>query len=468
MKYKNTYFLVIAALLIGQDMYGQTRAQKFDTLLTNLYNNGNFNGNVLVAEKGKVIYKKSFGFSNESTKSKLNENSIFELASVSKQFTAMAIVMLKERGKLSYDDKMSKHLPELSHYANITIRNLLNHTSGLPDYGALMDTTFNKTKIATNADLVTAFAKYKPEVLFQPNTKWEYSNLGYDFLASIVEKVSGMSYGDYLTQAIFKPLKMKNTFVYTRRYAPKKVANYAFGYVYSDSLKKYVLPDETDEYKFVVWLDGIVGEQAVNSTTIDLLKWDRALYANKLISKESKKEIFTPAVLSDKSKTEYGFGWEIQDNGVYGNIVKHDGSWPGYGTFIDRHIDSDKTIIVLMNYQNYTNESTQIPLSEIRKILYNIEPIKYIELNPNEIELFAGEYKGSTGKILKFTYENGKLYRPHENGNIYELKAISKTKFHMKKSNPDIFYEFIIIDNKVVKCISTQPEFKVVKESIKQ
>ena len=293
---------IITLFLIGQSSFGQSKVQKIDSLLTNLYNTGDLNGNVLIAEKGKVIYNKSFGFSNESTKEKLNENSIFELASVSKQFTAMAIVILKEKGKLNYDEKISKYIPELSHYANITIRNLLNHTSGLPDYGALMDTTFDKTKIATNKDIISAFAKYKPAVLFEPNTKWEYSNLGYDLLASVIEKASGMSYGDYLTQAIFKPLKMENTFVYTRRYAPKKVANYAYGYVYSDSLKKYVLPDDLDEFKFVVWLDGVVGEQTVNSTVVDLLKWDRALYTNKLISKKSKREIFRSSELNDKSK----------------------------------------------------------------------------------------------------------------------------------------------------------------------
>ncbi len=299
---------ILSLLLICQTAFGQDKVQKIDSLLTTLYKAGNLNGNVLIAEKGKVIYKKSFGLANLITNEKLDENSIFELASVAKQFTAMAIVILKEKGKLNYDDKMSKYIPELSFYSNITIRHLLNHTSGIPDHAALLDTTFDKAKIATNRDIISAFAKFKPTVLFEPNTKWEYSNAGYNLLASIIEKVSGISYGDYLKQNIFQPLDMTNTFVHTRRYAPKKIANYAYGYVYSDSLKKYVLPDDTEEYKFVVWHDGIVGEQSVNSTVIDLLKWDRALYSNKLISKKSKKALFTPAELDDKSKTKYGFG----------------------------------------------------------------------------------------------------------------------------------------------------------------
>jgi CubicO group peptidase (beta-lactamase class C family) len=454
----------ITLLLIGQIAFGQDNIQKIDTFLTSFYNNGNLNGNVLIAEKGKVIYLKSFGFSNDSTKEKLNENSIFELASVSKQFTAMAIVILKEKGKLNYDDKMSKYIPELSNYDNITVRHLLNHTGGLPDYMEIMDTVFDKSKIATNTDIINIFAKLKPPVLFESNTQWQYSNTGYALLASIIERVSGMSYAEYLSKAIFKPLRMTNTLVYTRRYAPKKIANYAYGYVYSDSLKKYCLPDGLNETKQVVWLDGIVGDGTVNSTVVDLLKWDRALYTTKLITKESKNEVFTSSESNDKTKTGYGFGWFIEDNGVYGNIVNHTGGWPGYRALIERHTQNDKTIIVLLNY---INDNTYIPITDLRKMLYNIEPIKFIELKPEESEKFAGEYKNSAGKIVKLNYENGTLYRITGDGEKFELKAISKTKFQMMGVEPDVFYEFIVKDNNVEGYTMTQPEMKVVRELIK-
>jgi len=455
----------ITLFLFGQIAFGQDNIQKIDTFLTSSYNNGYINGNVLIAEKGKVIFKKSFGFSNDSTKEKLNENSIFELASVSKQFTAMAIVILKEKGKLNFDDRMSRYIPELSKYDNITVRHLLNHTSGLPDYMEIMDTVFDKSKIATNNDIITIFAKLKPSVLFESNTQWQYSNTGYALLATIIERVSGMSYADYLRKVIFKPLRMNNTFVYTRRYAPKKTNNYAYGYVYSDSLKKYSLPDDLNDTKQVVWLDGIVGDGTVNSTVVDLLKWDRALYTTKLISRESKKEVFTSSELNDTTKTYYGFGWFIEDNGVYGNVVNHSGGWPGYMTFIDRHIQNDKTIIVLLNY---INDNTYIPVADLRRMLYKIEPIKYIELANEEKEKFAGEYKNSNGRIVNLIYENGTLYRTTADGQNFELKAISKTKFQMMKNSPDVFYEFILKDNKVEKYIMTQPETKVVRELIRQ
>lgn len=455
----------ILLILIVQITFGQNNVQKIDSFLTSLYNSGNFNGNVLIAEKGKVMYKKSFGFSNESTREQLNDTSIFDLASVSKTFTAMAIVILKEKGQLNYDDRISKYIPELVNYSNITIRNLLNHTSGLPEYMEVLDTVFDKSKIASNKDIISIYARLHPQVLFEPNTKWEYSNTGYALLASIIERVAGMSYADYLQKAIFKPLQMTNTFVYNRRYAPRKVANYAYGYVYSDSLKKYVLPDDLAETHRVKWVDGVVGDGSVNSTVIDLLKWDGALYDDKLISKESKSEIFASAELNDKSKTDYGFGWFVEDNGVYGNVVKHTGGWPGYRTIIERHTQNDKTIIVLLNY---INDDTYIPITDLRKMLYNIAPINYINLTSEEKEKYAGEYKNSKGKIVKLVYENDTLYRVTDDGEKFELKPISKTKFQMMQVEPDAFYEFVIKDNKVEKYILTQPEMEVVKELMRQ
>ena len=213
--------IAIGLLLIGHFTFGQDRIQKIDSILNSLYSKEKINGNFLIAEKGKIIYSHSFGLANETTKDKLNENSIFELASCSKQFTAMAIMILKEKGKLSLDDKIIKYIPELSDYNGVTIRNLLNHTGGLPDYMELMDSLFDKSKIANNKDIIQIFSKYQPKILFEPNTKYEYSNTGYALLASIIEKASGLTYADYLSKTIFKPLKMKNTFVYTRRLSPK-------------------------------------------------------------------------------------------------------------------------------------------------------------------------------------------------------------------------------------------------------
>lgn len=455
----------ILLLCIGQITFGQSSQQKIDSLMTTLHANGVFNGNVLIAEKGKVLYQKSFGLSNERTLEKLNENSIFELASVSKQFTAMGIVLLKEQGKLNYDDEIAKYLPELSFYEKMTVRHLLNHTSGLPDYMGIMDSVFDKSKIATNDDIIRIFAELQPLVAFELNEQWEYSNTGYALLASIIERASGMSYADYLNESIFSPLGMTNTFVYTRRYAPKDIANYAYGYMYSDSLQKYLLPEEIKDTEFVVWMDGIVGDGTVNSTAGDLLKWDQALYTNQLISAESKMEVFTSSEVNDKTKTEYGFGWFIEDNAVYGNIVNHSGGWPGYITFIDRHVENDKTIILLLNH---FNEKVYLPIKDLRRILYSIEPLKHIELKKKEKVKFAGEYADNNGKITKLIFENDKLYRINDQGAKHELKAITATKFQLMLKSRDVFYEFVLEGKKVKKFILTQPEKRIVEELIRQ
>ena len=433
--------ITIAILLIGQLAFGQDRIKIIDSLLNSVYANKKINGNFLIAEKGKVIYSKSFGYANEVTKEKLNENSVFELASCSKQFTAMAIMILKEKGKLNLDDDIKKFIPALSSYKGITIRNLLNHTGGLPDYMELMDSLFDKSKIATNNDIITLFSKHNPKILFEPNTKYEYSNTGYALLASIIEKASGLTFANFLNKNIFKPLQMENTLVYTRRLSPKKISSYAFGYVYSDSLKKYLLPDEIAETKMVVWLDGIVGDGCVNSTLNDLLKWDRALYTNKLLSAAGLKEIFEVAILKDKSKTKYGFGWGIEESADFGKIVSHSGGWPGYVTYIDRHITNDKTIIILQNHNDVS-----IPVKSIRNILYNKAlPIKKIRkeivLSTEQLQKLVGIYEVEKEFEIKISLDKDQLFAKLTGQNAFPIFAESELQFFLKVVDAQLQFE---------------------------
>ncbi len=352
---------------MGCFVFGQNSVQRIDSLMKALYATHDFNGNVLVAEKGKILYNASFGVANETTKEQLTTHSIFETGSVSKQFTAMAIMILTEKGQLKLEDEIKVYLPELSNYKGITIRNLLHHTGGLLDYMEILDSLFDKSKIATNQDLIKIYSTAQPKVLFAPNSKFEYSNTGYALLGAIIEKVSGVSYGEYLNKSIFKPLKMSNTFVYNRRLHPKKIKNYALGYISPDSLTGYILPDDFEETKFVVWLDGIVGDGTVNTTVKDLLKWDRALYTNKLLSPAGMQELFEVGILNNKTKTAYAMGWEIEKFDIYSKLTRHGGSWPGYVAYIERHIENDKTIILLENHE----DDISVPLKAIRKILYN-------------------------------------------------------------------------------------------------
>lgn len=326
---------------------------RIDSAVQRLVDSLHFNGNILVAQHGEVLYRKSFGFSNFETGEKLNDSSLFELASVSKQFTAMGIMILKEQGKLTYEDDIRKFIPEIP-YGGITLNHLLTHTSGIPDYEQLFEKHWpDRKKIAYNADIVALLVQYKPEILFAPGQKWEYSNTAYALLAVVIEKVSGQKYGDFLAHNIFKPLNMKRTRTYnTRRSAKEIIPNYAYGFVYSDSLKRYMLPDSLPDYYYVITLDGIEGDGIVNSTTTDLHTWDRALYTEKLVKTATLKEAFTPVKLNNDSTFNYGFGWGIAKDSAYGNVVAHSGGWPGYHTYIYRLLDRDACIILLSNNQS--------------------------------------------------------------------------------------------------------------------
>jgi CubicO group peptidase (beta-lactamase class C family) len=356
----------ILILFVFDTTFGQNKAQKLDSLFSELYKSGKFNGNILIAEKGKTIYQNSFGIGNEERQEKLNLNTIFELMSVSKQFTAMGIVLLKEQGKLSYDDPISRYLPSLEKYSDITLRHLMNHTSGLPDYEGLLDSLFDKSTIATNKDVTQLLQRNNIKRLFEPNITYQYSQTGYVLLASIIEVVSKEKYADFMERHIFKPLGMKHTFVHTQRLNPKKIKNYAFGYV-QDSLKKNVLPDALPEFRGVIFHDGVIGGRGIHSTLSNLLIWDRALKNNHLISQKVFDEIYSPAILKNGEKSDYGFGMKIENLPLNGYILRHTGGSYGYATCFERHLTKDYTIIIL---QNHDWDYVTMPTEEVRDILY--------------------------------------------------------------------------------------------------
>ncbi|MCE1200907.1 MAG: beta-lactamase family protein [Bacteroidia bacterium] len=421
------FVLLISVAVFGQD----PRAARFDSLFSALTIANSFNGNVLIAENGKVIFEKSYGLADESSKRPLNSGSVFELASVSKQFTAMGIVLLNKQGKLSYGDNISKYIPELDFYENITITNLLNHTSGLPDYMNLFEDKWDKTKFATNQDIVNEFLKHRPEVRFKPNERFEYSNTGYALLGLIIERVSGKSFGDFLQENIFKPLGMNNTLVYRSRYKPQKMKNYAYGYV-QDSTGNKVLTDSFGKTFFTYYLDGIVGDGMVNSTARDLLKWDRALYGNKLADENDKKQIFQSSKTADGKENSYGFGWFITKNDTYGKIVNHGGGWAGYTTYIERHLINDKTVILL---QNNSLPSTKLPIKEVRNILYN-EPIKaesQIALTAEELDRYTGLYSNESFPLkIRIMNKDGRLHAQATGQNEIALDAFENHTFRFK------------------------------------
>ncbi len=326
------------------------RTNKYEQYLSQANARGQFNGTALVFEDGKVVYQGAFGIRSIDPVQPLDLNSQFRLASVSKQFTAMAIMTLKESGKLRYDQDVRDFIPELP-YEGITIRHLLHHHSGVPDYEPLMDqhwkTDLNYDDPARyttgNADVLKMLVETKPPVLFKPGEKSKYSNTGYNLLGTVVARASGVSFADYLQKHVFDPAGMSHTVMYRFVIGPDEhMPNRAFGFQVGWNGTDRAAADSH-------YLNHGQGEDGVYSTVGDLLKWDRILYTEKLVSKATLDEAFTPAVLNNGDATDYGFGWYIQRSPTGKRMVQHSGGWLSFSTYIFRAIEEDKCIVILCN-----------------------------------------------------------------------------------------------------------------------
>jgi CubicO group peptidase (beta-lactamase class C family) len=343
-----SFTLLLASSLASCSTVKENQSDSFAIKIDSLMNTDpDFSGVILAATGGKIRYHRAFGFHDYQHKLPLDTTYIFELASVSKQFTSMVIMMLKEEGKLNYDDSLSSYIPGLP-YEGITIRHLLTHTSGLPDYQAVMNEYWDKSKIATNDDNIEYLIKYHPRPSFAPGEKYEYSNTGYMLLASVAEKASGKDFIEFCRERIFKPLQMTSTDIRTKD-EKKLLENFAPGYIYVEEKHRYVPADSFPEFNYTIWLGNRKGPGRVSSTSRDLLKWDRALYGETLIKQTTLQDAFSPMKLHSGTLSNYGFGWMIVPATDAGKVVLHTGGNPGYQTLIMRCIDADKTIIVLSN-----------------------------------------------------------------------------------------------------------------------
>jgi CubicO group peptidase (beta-lactamase class C family) len=437
-KMKNCLIIFIALILgltagptLAQTNNVREKVKELDAFYTDLHNYGEFNGNILVAERGKIIYRKSFGIANLETRAKLNENSLFYLASVTKQFTATAILLLAKEGKLSLADDITEHIPELSFYKGVTIDHLIRHTSGMPDYMQLLDKKWDKSKVAANVDVINLMSREKPALEFVPNEKWEYSNTGYVLLASIIERASHKPYNEYLEERIFKPMNMKNTAVLKDNL---NVKNLALGYEETSK------GDYTTDIE-LKYAESVYGPGRLYSTVNDLLKWDRALKNKRLISGEDQKLMFSNSKLNSGENTNYGLGWFLKDDEKFGKLVYHSGKWVGYITFLERDLESDKTIIILQNNANATGKE-RLLAEDTRKILHGL-PVALPYRLPDEIlKSYAGSYINEKGAEVKISFKDRSLWVPAM-GTKFELMPVSESKFKVNGFRPEVTYEFI-------------------------
>ncbi|WP_229802053.1 serine hydrolase domain-containing protein [Pontibacter akesuensis] len=332
---------------------------QLDSIFSRLHKKRGFNGTVLVTKYDQVIYKGAFGYGDFQCKDTLTTESVFQLASVSKQFTAMAIMMLKEEGELSYDDSVQQYVPDFP-YRGITIRHLLTHRSGLPNYTYFSDELWPDRKVSlTNDDVLHLMAAHQPKYYFTPDKRFDYSNTGYALLASIVEKASGVPFDTYLQEEIFEPLEMTRTYTFRPELA---VQNEGIVTGYTGGRRK-----RTPDY-----LDTVLGDKGLYSTVEDLYKWDQALYTQKLVKRETLAEAFIGYSPGIKNEEDYGFGWRLKQVESGDTVVYHGGLWHGYNTYLLRNPKDHSAIIVL---SNVTNGSLNY-LKELRKFLYPAQPVK--------------------------------------------------------------------------------------------
>jgi len=318
-----------------------------------------------VCRNGQVIKATGYGLANVELDAKVTPETIFQTGSVGKQFTAIAVMMLVEEGKIAIDDKISKYIPESPEkWSKVTVRNLLTHTSGIADYGGEEDTmgkgVINFRKDYTEEELVRAFSTMPID--FAPGDKWKYSNTGYVLLGIIIHRVTGRFYGDVLQERIFMPLGMTSTRIISESdIVPHRSSGYR------------LVKGELKNQEWVSPTLNTTADGALYTNVLDLAKWDAALYQRKFLKPSSYDAMWTPVKLNDGKTYPYGFGWSIQDEAGH-HIVSHDGAWQGFTMTIARFLDNGLTVIVMTNLDENNSNPSKI-VAEVAKIyLRSVSP----------------------------------------------------------------------------------------------
>lgn len=419
--------LIFTSFVSAQNTEPPTAEQitaKVDEYMKAVIRIDGFSGTILIARDGKPIVSKGYEMANIELNVPNTPETVFRLGSVTKQFTAMSIMMLQERGKLSVSDPMCKYLADCPDaWKPITIRNLLTHTSGITNYTGFPD--FAKTTVLpiTTAEMADRLKKEPLE--FTPGEKFAYSNSGYYLLGAVIEKASGKRYADFLQENIFTPLSMRSTgyddplrIIMNRAAGYQKQAGKVINAAYMDMTVPY-------------------SAGSLYSTTGDLLIWDQALYTEKLVSKKSLDEMFTPW----KGDSGYGYGWGIGKK-FDRREISHGGGIYGFATQIARYPDDRVTVVVLSNIQ-------AAPAGEVAGNLAAIvfgsayevpKERKIIALDQKILEKYVGEYQVGTNVVIAVTLEGGKLMGQLGGQGKFSLLPESETDFFSKDVNAQIVF----------------------------
>ncbi|HEX5151645.1 MAG TPA: serine hydrolase [Parafilimonas sp.] len=385
-------FLLPLVLCIMMKGFAQDMGSRIDTLISSYSKLNKFNGTVLVAKNDTILLNKGYGYRNAALKVLNNEQSIFQLGSITKQFTAAVILKLEQEKKLSVSDKIGKYFPDYPKGDSITIQQLLTHTSGIYNYTNDANFMANEITKPHNREQMIALFKNKP-LNFSPGTAWNYSNSGYSLLGYIIEAVTRKSYEEAVRRYIFAPLGMTHSgFDFTHLDSPDKTT----GYFILDNNRATIAPVVDSTVSF--------SAGAIYSTTGDLYLWHEALQQNTILSKEQQEKAFTPV------KNNYGYGWGI-DSIEGKRRVGHGGGIPGYVTNESRVPEDDIDIVLL---SNASDRSLDKITGDIYAILYN-KPYELpkarasIQLPADILKQYEGEYEISPALHVVMTVKDGQL-----------------------------------------------------------
>jgi CubicO group peptidase (beta-lactamase class C family) len=362
------FIIVILHCIIIPYLHAQKSIDAIDDFFTGLYKNGQFNGNVLIADNGIIEYEKSFGYANLSDKVENSKQTKFPIASITKAFTGTAVLQLYEKGKLKLNDPVAKYLQDFP-YKSIEIKHLLSHTSGLQPYDNYFDELRkqNPEKVFTNLDILQRYAVLKLPLFYQPGDDCNYDNINYVFLALVVEKVSGITLKEYFKRYIFYPAKMFDTIIpeftfyhYSNKEKKNLADTYWQQYPYSNLYSK------TDTTQFVsrYWHSyNFKGFGEIISTLTDLQKFDKALYDGTLLNNQTLKIAYAPVLLNNgqpnkgfNTGNSFTSGWTLLTDTTFGKIIRASGGMIGLRSTLLRNISRHQTIIIIDNTQNETDK----------------------------------------------------------------------------------------------------------------
>lgn len=415
------FFLVISEFIYAQDF-----SQQIDLLAQKHHDSYPDVGLVLsVSDQEKILFEHAYGYSNLSFSIKTHPRHKFRIGSVTKQFTAVAILKLTEQDKISLTDPIQNYLPGFP--SGVTIEHLLTHTSGLMDYSEKPDWLPKVSKQDLEPKAIAEYIQ-NDSLKFIPGSRVEYSNIGYHLLGLIIERISGKTYADYLEEEIFNPLQMSDSFAHS---STEVKAGMAEGYEFRKGIAyvpEFIHPKQPFSAGNVV------------STTADLRKWYNGLFSGKLIELSTLQKALTPYTLNDSTQTAYGYGWELDTlEGL--QVISHGSYYPGYMAEVLYFPETEILVTALSNSMPLTNMVKKTGLIANSKPLENKE---FLQLTAGEMLSFNATYQKGNDQWI-FEVIDDRLYYSRNNSSWYEIKPIRKDFFY--SLDWDVYLEFRDFEN---------------------